>query len=305
MAVNENKEFLVNLEHPEHKYYTRVPNMLDDDGRLTPTEFRLYVHLKRVAGEEGRCFQTTRTLAQKTNMSLGSVVRAKRNLTKYGYIRLEKQVRNSTVRDVIIIADIWQENVSAYRNKGSNSATCSNNEHTRSIAKLAKKNPVKKNLPDTSYLAQSPVPQAPEDDKNPFAVTKESKSPSGTPDLSSTKRRWEFIAAAENGRKHIALAVVLSHLFPEEKLPSPGGGCKCPHIGRLGKIAQAHGWRGVFEEMERARVDVDLGTAMPGDILSWVEGRLKNGGEGRQFREPGRRPRIDGSRPASDFTGDW
>ncbi|GAF99333.1 unnamed protein product, partial [marine sediment metagenome] len=42
----------------DRAYFTMMPNIIDDMG-LDPYAFRLYVHLRRVAGENGACWQST------------------------------------------------------------------------------------------------------------------------------------------------------------------------------------------------------------------------------------------------------
>ena len=51
----------------------KIPNIVLDMG-LPATAFRLYVHLKRTAGDGGECFKTTRTLARELGVSQGAIV---------------------------------------------------------------------------------------------------------------------------------------------------------------------------------------------------------------------------------------
>jgi hypothetical protein len=147
-----------------------------------------------------------------------------------------------------------------------------------------------KNLPDSGCPKpelsgehlQGPPRQPPESLPPPAAAIA----------LATAKERREYLARAASGKKQVALGEIYVALFPEEGLPTPGGGAKCPYIGRLGKMNQAHGWGRVHEAMEYARVDVDLGKAAPGDILSWIEGKLNGrfrngrfGGSGGHHQE--------------------
>ena len=77
------------------KYWIQVPNMIDDSD-LDPYEFRLYVHLKRVAGDDGQCWQSTQTLATFCNMSVGKISQAKQSLLARGFIKL-KTMKSETV----------------------------------------------------------------------------------------------------------------------------------------------------------------------------------------------------------------
>ena len=80
-------EYYIKDEGDLRQYYFQVPNMIDDLG-LSIFAFRLYGHLKRVAGDEGICYQSTRTLANNCKMSTASVSRAKRELIYYGLINI-------------------------------------------------------------------------------------------------------------------------------------------------------------------------------------------------------------------------
>lgn len=95
------------------KYRTEIPNMIDDMG-LNVYEFRLYVHLKRVAGAAGVCWQGTRTLASHCHMSLSSVSAAKVSLAEKGLITITERDRSMGESDLITIVDIWRENFDAY-----------------------------------------------------------------------------------------------------------------------------------------------------------------------------------------------
>lgn len=95
------------------RYRTEIPNCIDD-ADLSVYAFRLYVHLKRVAGDEGTCWQSTRTLAEACKMSLAKVVDAKRELEAAGLIEIGKHATRSGPGDTITIVDVWSENFSRY-----------------------------------------------------------------------------------------------------------------------------------------------------------------------------------------------
>src|SRR4030067_1962918 len=89
--------------------------MIDDLG-LTPYAFRLYVHLKRVAGDEGTCWQSTNTLAKACQMSSGSISNAKKELCKLGLIIVmtKKNTQGGLEHHEITIIDIWPRNTTKY-----------------------------------------------------------------------------------------------------------------------------------------------------------------------------------------------
>ena len=95
----------------ERKYFTMIPNLVDDLG-LSIQAFRLYFHLRRVAGEEGQCWQSTTTLSQACKTGRGSITRAKAELQAQGLIQItvEKSDRGLP-HHVITIVDIWPRNI--------------------------------------------------------------------------------------------------------------------------------------------------------------------------------------------------
>lgn len=105
-------------------YFTQTPNIIFELG-LTPYELTLYLHLKRTVGggTAGVCWKNTRTLAQETGMSAGSVSNAKDALQKpremlggKSLITVESgRVANSS--DRITIEDIWPENMAYFAPK--------------------------------------------------------------------------------------------------------------------------------------------------------------------------------------------
>jgi DNA-binding transcriptional MocR family regulator len=96
------------------KYFTVIPNMLDDMG-LSVYAFRLYAHIKRVAGENGKCFQSTATLADECDISINTVTKVKQELLERGLISIvPKNVGRGKPLHVITVVDIWNENMQKY-----------------------------------------------------------------------------------------------------------------------------------------------------------------------------------------------
>lgn len=110
------------------KYRTETPNTVVK-GRISKklsvhAKF-LYVYLKSVAGDNGECWQSTKTLAEGAGMSAGTVSKCKRELAKNGLIEIDKGDHKKGKSDVITIVDIWGKNMLEY---ASNQAP-SSNEH--------------------------------------------------------------------------------------------------------------------------------------------------------------------------------
>lgn len=95
------------------RYFTVVPNWILDN--LSVYDAMLYIHIKRIAGENGQCWVSLRYFAQKLNISLGQVHKSIQNLIKLGLIEEAgvKKVKTRP-RKIYRIVDIWERNVDFY-----------------------------------------------------------------------------------------------------------------------------------------------------------------------------------------------
>ena len=102
---------LIEFQEAPRSNFTMIPNLVDDMN-LDPYAFRLYCHLRRVAGEQGRCWRSGETLARECCMSTGQVSEAKRVLaTTNPPLILIKEIRGEHGKcHSITICDIWQQN---------------------------------------------------------------------------------------------------------------------------------------------------------------------------------------------------
>jgi hypothetical protein len=111
------------------KYRTELPNTLDDS-ELSVYAFRLYAHLKRRAGDTGKCFEGARKMAEHCKMSPASVVNAKKELIEKGFITVKPGDKTTSTPDTIRIVNIWEQNFRAYQTPCSpNEQPCSLGEH--------------------------------------------------------------------------------------------------------------------------------------------------------------------------------
>ena len=94
------------------KYFTMLPNLLDDAG-LSPYAFRLLVHYYRVCGGNNSCYEGVRTTAKRTCMSVGKVSESRRELEQDGWIKLRaEQFKNRPAPTLVVsIQDRWKENM--------------------------------------------------------------------------------------------------------------------------------------------------------------------------------------------------
>ena len=130
----------------DRKYFTQIPNCIDDMN-LSSFAFRLYVHLKRVAGEDGACWQSQVTLSEKCHMSTAAISRAKRELEEEGLITivLTRGVHGGKDFHTITINDIWLRNITAYSSQGTTSTLQDTTSTLQSTVVHLKKNPINKN----------------------------------------------------------------------------------------------------------------------------------------------------------------
>jgi hypothetical protein len=101
-------------EEQKRRWYTQIPNLVSTLG-LSPYTFRLYVHFKQVAGDDGNCWQSVKTISEKCGMSPFSITKSKRELAKAGLIKIQL-VHRPFARPYhsIRIIDIWEKNEKEY-----------------------------------------------------------------------------------------------------------------------------------------------------------------------------------------------
>ncbi len=100
--------------NPEKSFFTIIPNIVDDMS-LSPQAFRLYAHIKRVAGESGICWQSGETMSKICNMSTGAISQAKTELVDAGLIEVEQKTSDKGTYSEITITDIWEPNITLYK----------------------------------------------------------------------------------------------------------------------------------------------------------------------------------------------
>ena len=116
VEANPEGQFSIYFEEAERSHFTMIPNIVDDMD-LDPFAFRLYAHFRRVAGENGRCWQGTNTLAVACHMSAGQVSESKATLVSQGLIRIDPMPNpgGGSPRHRIAILDIWAKNAAKYQ----------------------------------------------------------------------------------------------------------------------------------------------------------------------------------------------
>lgn len=130
------------------RYFTQIPNLVDDT-EMSVYAFRLYFHMKRVAGDSGKCYQSTRTLSKACNMGVASISRAKQELLNLKLITIAEKPTKHGGKDYheIRVTDIWDKNFKSYTSSPQELAS-SHQEQPSSPGEIKKnsinKNPIKK-----------------------------------------------------------------------------------------------------------------------------------------------------------------
>lgn len=99
-------------EKGERKYFAMVPNFIDDIG-LSQKAYRLYGHIKRVAGEKGRFIEGVDAMAKHCQMSKPTAIKAKRELEHHNLIEVVA-AKDRTSPDELVILDVWDRNTTHF-----------------------------------------------------------------------------------------------------------------------------------------------------------------------------------------------
>ena len=137
----------------KHRYFSMLPNLIDAMG-LSVYAHRLYTHINTVVGwsSSDTCTESSRTIGEICQMSLGSVTNAKKELEERNLIEVKTYTNPETKHKQckITITDTWPQNY-AYQSVNflvekaaqksvcsPHEQTCSSCEHTRSCGVLKK-----------------------------------------------------------------------------------------------------------------------------------------------------------------------
>jgi hypothetical protein len=114
---------------PNRKYFVAIPNLILDHPELDIYDQMLYIHIKRIAGDNGQCWASIRYLAKKMKVSNDRVIKSLQKLLKLGLIRHTGTKKIKTrPRNVYEIVDIWEMNVNYYSNHQNNNTEMIENQ---------------------------------------------------------------------------------------------------------------------------------------------------------------------------------
>jgi len=148
----------------ERKYFTQIPNMIDDLS-LSVYAVRLYLRIKRRAGDNGVCFESTDNLSKGCNMAKGTISKAKKELVDAGLISIEKKKNPHGGKDYdyITVNNVWDENLTYYTSSPHELAN-SSHELASSPGEI-KKNPSNKNTNEEVEIQKDSLLCAPRGEK--------------------------------------------------------------------------------------------------------------------------------------------
>jgi hypothetical protein len=152
----------VTEEVNERKYWIQIPNLIDEL-ELSPYAVRLYLRLKRRAGENGSCYESSSNLAKGCKMSTHKVVDAKRELQKAGLISVYTEKGKHGGRDyhVIQVTDIWHSNFEYFTSQVSTGNLQDANMHLARCKYAMKEEPIKKSEKKEKQGASHSLPPSP------------------------------------------------------------------------------------------------------------------------------------------------
>jgi len=139
-------------------YFSMIPHIVDDSG-ISAQAKALYLHLKRVAGDDGLCWKTQDQLAEHCGFSAKTVVKAKRELIEARIIEVKLEAVEGHPRHVIHILNIWTENERKYRQSVSKCTDINVERKPQSVSKctdIGFRPRVTKNTPKEYPLKNTP-----------------------------------------------------------------------------------------------------------------------------------------------------
>jgi DNA-binding transcriptional regulator YhcF (GntR family) len=148
---------------PNRKYFTATPNLILDHPELDIYDHMLYIHIKRIAGDNGQCWASIRYLAKKMKVSNDRVIKSLQKLLKLGLIRHAGTKKIKTrPKNVYEIVDIWEMNVNYYSNHQNNTSetiesqervihtpndeVCSSGEQSQKVCSCSEQTPTAKKI---------------------------------------------------------------------------------------------------------------------------------------------------------------
>lgn len=143
--------FEVSDDSDDKKYFTMIPNYIVNHS--TVYEQAIYLYMKRKAGENGTCWVSAKTIAEKLGCSRNAVFKYREKLVERGWIQRIGQRGTTKPTDEFKIVDLWALNMEFYSKKDSSPSEQSNKEPKKKVHQVniesspgvTKEEPIKKN----------------------------------------------------------------------------------------------------------------------------------------------------------------
>lgn len=161
-------DFEIQDESGDHKYFTIVPNYILNHSTMWDRE--VYIQMKRIAGDRGKCWASRATLAKQCGMSVRRLDKCLKYLLEHDWIR---KVGSRKVEGIgglqpvceYQMIDLWKKNIAFYEEGGAGGALPSSKgvqEVRRGGAGGAHKEEPSKKINTESYDSATPETREPE-----------------------------------------------------------------------------------------------------------------------------------------------
>lgn len=130
LLATSHREYITLQEVPRD-YRTEIPNIINEMKKadlISNSDFILYYHYRKIAGENGGCWIGTRGLEKETGLSDKTITKSKKVLSQKfdilggkSLIQIIPGDRKKEEADTVIITDIWPENFMFFKKR----LTCS------------------------------------------------------------------------------------------------------------------------------------------------------------------------------------
>ncbi len=118
-----NDPFKIIDKSGDRKYFTIVPNYIVNHS--TVYEQAIYLYMKRVAGEEGSCWESPINIAKKLGVDPKTIRRYQKRLVERGWIEEIGKAGKTKPTIEYKIIDLWELNVKHYAGKDKGNSTLS------------------------------------------------------------------------------------------------------------------------------------------------------------------------------------
>lgn len=121
LISNMNQQLLIEDNSEDKKYFTIIPNYILNHSTLWDRE--VYVQMKRIAGEEGTCWTSQKTLSKQCGISINRLKKSLNYLIEHKWIKIVGTKKVGTTGgsqkvNEYRICDLWKINMDFYEAKG-------------------------------------------------------------------------------------------------------------------------------------------------------------------------------------------